>query len=575
MASLEWRIIAEILRKDNMAKAQKMGLNDEHFLNGDARQVFKYLDQHYRSTSTFKQLPTQTDLRRRYPTFQMPRFSEAEDRLGEAMESMIVELKSVVLGRDLRALLNEVEYLVTANDPEKALDLMRSHLGRISHRHDESSGAGIDTLVDTALRTYDGAKSGELMGIPWFWDCLTKDTMGKKPGNFCLIYARNKSFKTWMMLVNAVTDYLIHKRRVFIWSREMQESEMALRIAAILSKVDAWVMEKGLLPPPVEERFRDSLNEARAWLSDGTEEQRRYRARRGKNDLIVLAGRGVTRDFQTLKAKIMDLEPEIVYLDSYYHLKGIKGRDDHTVQRGLTEEVKQMALDLDTPVVATTQANREGEKKYETTTTDIGRTDAAGAEADILLRLFRVRTYEMSDEKFKEDDYEGYWENLIHENQEDMREKRKYKKPLRLNPNRGVPPNLRTASQEQVREAMNRFDQMPKRKSADVAVMVSGSRNGLLDGFLVHCLPGYKFDVVDDNLSTNKLKALIKEANELERREEAGEHYGPEEGEEQEAQPRPRPRTAAAKAKARRDPHILRDKKAMRKKVDQQLARFA
>jgi len=83
---------------------------------------------------------------------------------------------------------------------------------------------------------------------------LTEDTLGKRPGDLIIFYARMKMMKTWVMLCCAIHDFMVNRCRVLIWSKEMSKDKMALRIASLIAKVDYQLFKKGKLPPVVYEK---------------------------------------------------------------------------------------------------------------------------------------------------------------------------------------------------------------------------------------------------------------------------------------------------------------------------------
>ena len=60
--------------------------------------------------------------------------------------------------------------------------------------------------------------------------------------------------KTWILVINAMLDYLIHRRRVLVWSREMSRKKTALRCGSILGRVDYQCLKNGTLPVPLYEQ---------------------------------------------------------------------------------------------------------------------------------------------------------------------------------------------------------------------------------------------------------------------------------------------------------------------------------
>ena len=256
MASREFRIVSEILRSRSMGEAVRAGLRPTHFKNPDAKAIFKKIEKHWRNTATMKQVPTVEAVEKEFPAFKMVRDQKDHGILA----TLAAELKEEVYESDIIGLATHFAEMAES-DPEGAYRDIVNSLPLIQSKFKGGGGFGIQEIIDDAVGYYESAASGRGLGIPWIWDCLTQDTMGKNPGDFHVFYGRGKSMKTWLLLANAVSDYAIYNQRVLLWSREMDEKKLKMRIGALLGQVDYQLLKDGRLPVHKRRQYRDLMQD--------------------------------------------------------------------------------------------------------------------------------------------------------------------------------------------------------------------------------------------------------------------------------------------------------------------------
>ncbi len=472
MASIEDRILTNILRGQDLTEALRAGLTEDHFKDPEAKRIYRFTMRHWFHPSTSKTLPTISAIKRRWPGFHL---TAVDTEMDGALRAMISDLKIVSFESDTRALANYFQELVDV-DPEEAVKEMQSGLSKLRVLL-EGKGEQL-TVGDIASRAkehYLAAKEGVIYGLPWPWEPLTRDTMGKRKGKFILFYGRMKSMKTWIMLHCAEYDYSVNNARVLIWARE--NSEIVERLAALLCKVDYQLFKRGELPPRIEKRMLDTL--------DALEKQGSLR-KVGKDgefengEILLLVGRNAPRFLEGLSAEVEAFSPDVVYLDSYYKMRS--ANSDRIVKRwervtALAEDVQEAAEMWQVPVIAVAQANRAGEKMYGENMTDLGDADNQGREVDLAIRVIKKRGKELHEE--------GY----------------EVRKTL---PKKKGPPSLRPSQNGSVPDKAS--GEPVVRYGAEVALAFPGNRDGVLDGILIRAIPGYNFDLISSRVSTEDIK---------------------------------------------------------------------
>jgi replicative DNA helicase len=124
----------------------------------------------------------------------------------------------------------------------------------------------ISSIVDTADAIEKkiharAANPGDVWGIPYAWEHLSKITGGKQPGELTLLAGEPKIGKSWYALQDALHCAVEHQIPVFVWSGEMGAEQVTRRAYQLLG-VNGENMRTGYMTP--EDWGR--LNDARALL---------------------------------------------------------------------------------------------------------------------------------------------------------------------------------------------------------------------------------------------------------------------------------------------------------------------
>lgn len=474
MAALEYRVLTAILKEESFRPALTAGLQEDHFKDPEAKQIFSYLRDHWFSKDAANTVPSVSSIKYRWPAFEMTAYS-AEDK--SHVLALMKEQKMRSFESDVRSMANYFNELVEVN-PEEAVKVMKASIAEVSYRLNSGAQIGMKDIANLAKTHYRGAQNGAIYGIPWPWECLTNDTLGKRPGNFIVFYGRMKSMKTWLLLFSAIEDYLVHNKRVLIWSREMDSEQLSLRCASILAKVDYQLFKKGALPKRLEDRAFKVLEELAALQMD---------TGKGTRSLKLLAGAEAPTSLDELAGVIAEFEPDVVYLDSFYHLRSSRSKSTQRWERiaCLTEDVKALAINNKIPIVATHQANREGEKSLGGNLAEVADSDVIAREADLIARIIRRRGKD------------------LHEDGYEVQEKE-------VSVSKKVPFKIGKAANKPVPDkAIQKVDNKVPRVGAELAIILGGNREGVLEAFTIHAIPGYNFKVINTQFSSDEIQQWV------------------------------------------------------------------
>jgi len=476
MATMDMRVISEMIRTRTMEEAKKAGFHEDLIKDADALTIYRFINEHYNNRTTYKQIPAIEEIKRRFGFFTMV----SNDPLANSVGSMVQHLKMRAMETDLVSIRDMFDELIADNSEEDALNVLVAQLPNLIKKYKKSAGFGVSGILEGMKAAYEGARSGAALGIPWPWDCLTEDTLGKNKGDFVVFYGRMKSMKTWLILKCAVDDYIKYNQRVIIWSREMDARKMQLRLASLIAGVDYQLLKKGTLPPNLYRKAVNTIEqlERKAIVA---EEDKQLRGRRGYADLIVLAGPDAPRSVEDLKGAIGNYQPDVVYLDSFYHMQ--TGRAGKTSQmwaqlQYLAEDIKGLALDENIPIIGAAQANRLGEKLQGENLTEMAGSDAIAREADLLIRVIKKGSFEV--------------EGMPGE----VKTPFKVKVSKKMAERAGIPTKCRLDSDTPL-------------TGAELVLILPGNREGVLEAFSIHCIPGYNFEVTNSHMSGESARDLL------------------------------------------------------------------
>lgn len=230
---------------------------------------------------------------------------------------------------------------------------------------------------DPVMTRHHQMALGEYQGVQLGWDALDELTGGVFGGDLVSFVGRPAQGKTFKMLYAADTARRAGKVALFL-TMEMKNIDIQQRLAAMVAGVPGMHLKKGQLMADKREQLRFSLQELA-----GTE-----------TPLFILDG-GLKMRVDRLHLICQQIQPDIVFVDGAYMLK----HPDASLQKfrridAVCEDLKEaIAMDLDLPVVASWQFNREKIKKakkgeeVELTMDDIYGSDTIAHASSIILAL--------------------------------------------------------------------------------------------------------------------------------------------------------------------------------------------
>lgn len=239
---------------------------------------------------------------------------------------------------------------MSGRDIEKAVEtamlmVREDSQSRITNQGDKTIQLSMqDVLADYSEAT----KSRGLRGVPTGWPKLTRTTGGWQNGDLVTFVARPGQGKTQLLLYSARAAWLAGYSVLFI-SMEMGTLQIARRLLGLQSGVNPNFIRDGTLSTDT----RKTVLKAAKNISTN-------------NTPFILNVGSFRQSVPVIRAKCMEMRPDIIFVDASYLLLPEKKRGNSAGRREMVsdviEELKMLAVDINRPVVQSVQFNRQAEK---------------------------------------------------------------------------------------------------------------------------------------------------------------------------------------------------------------------
>ena len=276
-----------------------------------------------------------------------------------------------------------------ADDAEHLLDEAESRIFELGQEKARTTFTPLDVNLQVALDHVEALmeQSGELTGVPTGFSDLDADTGGLQPGELVVIAARPSMGKTALALNIARNAAVDHRKKVAVFSLEMTNRALTLRLLSSQANVNMNEFRKGYGRLDAYARLQKAANElagADLWIDD--------------TGMITIL---------EIKAKCRRLKSEhgldLVMLDyiQLAHGNTRTQRKDLEIAE-ISHGLKALAKELDIPVVALSQLNRGPEQrdpdKRRPNMGDLRESGAIEQDADVIAFIYRDEVYNPTEE---------------------------------------------------------------------------------------------------------------------------------------------------------------------------------
>ena len=324
-------------------------------------------------------------------------------------ENFINELSDVVLsGANIeyhanivqeRALLRQlittsnqiIEECYKSDQPvEDIVDNAEQEIFRIAERPNRKTFVSISEIIPVTIKNIEEIATSKksVIGVPSGFPDLDRKIGGFRPGQFIVIAARPAMGKTSLALNIAFNTSMYYDKKVAIFTMEMENEEILMRMMSSASEVSMDNMLKGY---GMDEKkilriaqVAEALSEKEIFVDDV-----------GSNTMLDI--RAKTR---RLKAELKGLDLLII---DYLQLMSVKRNRENRQQEiaEISRSLKILAKELEIPIIALSQLNRavESRKPPIPMLADLRESGAIEQDADIVMFIYREEEYDKETEK--------------------------------------------------------------------------------------------------------------------------------------------------------------------------------
>jgi replicative DNA helicase len=269
------------------------------------------------------------------------------------------------------------------DDVDQVIDDAESRIYAVAQRRLTDTTAPIGELLGLTLdRLEELYNRGEsITGVPTGYVDLDKILAGMQPSALLVLGARPAMGKTSFALGIASHAGLEAQRPVLLFSLEMSQLEMSQRILCAEARVDATKVRNGTLSTAEWEKIHHAvgrLANAQIYIDDNP-------------NVTIMDIRAKAR---RLKSKCGDLG--CVIIDYIQLMNGRAGAESRQLEVSeISRNLKILARELDTPVLACAQLNRQLESRADKRPmlSDLRESGSLEQDADVVLFLYRDEVY--------------------------------------------------------------------------------------------------------------------------------------------------------------------------------------
>ncbi len=227
--------------------------------------------------------------------------------------------------------------------------------------------------AEEVIRRYEQARLNPgVTGVPTGWPTMDDDTGGYQPADLVSFIARPAMGKTFLMLRQALSAWEMGYS-VLVVTMEMSIEQITRRSIAMGAGINPKYMRKGMLSRYAERRLRDYVGNMAG--------SRRYRMFSG----------GLKKKVVDVELLVHEFQPDIVFIDGVYLMQSertARGGNRTDTASSVFDELKQLTLAVDRPVIVTSQYSRQaGKKGKDGSLENVAYTDAISTHSSLVISI--------------------------------------------------------------------------------------------------------------------------------------------------------------------------------------------
>jgi len=269
------------------------------------------------------------------------------------------------------------------DDAADLIDIAEQKIFSLSERKLRKGFLPIDPILHDTFEIIHGydKRKGSVTGIPTGFRELDKLTSGFQNSELIIVAGRPSMGKTAFCLNIARNAAVTYRVPVGVFSLEMSNTQLAMRMLCSEAKVDSHKVRTGTLPPEQWSRLSNvvgNLSEAPIYIDDSAA-------------LSVLEIRAKARRLKAEK------DVGLLIIDYLQLVKGPKSSESRQIEISMiSQSLKALSKELNVPVVALSQLSRAVESRggdRKPILSDLRESGAIEQDADVVMFIYRPEVY--------------------------------------------------------------------------------------------------------------------------------------------------------------------------------------
>lgn len=372
---VERALLARVIHNQSLPLAVKARITPEFFRDDQYRRVYTFMLDHWKR---YTQSPDLAVVKLSFPSYDWEPTHHSLDWLIDAMRDRRSKTIAVTA-------LEASARLLSQHDSPEAIEQIWQTLGEamLQVRSETTSSVDVDTndysddMFD--LLRWRTDNPGTLRGIPTGFAGIDYATGGWQPDQFIVVMGLPKSLKSSVLLYMALHAQQQAMRVTFL-GFEMTNEEQGERAFALMAQVSLTKLRNGTCNPQEWKRVVRARNEWR--------ERRSMTISMDIENAMTVSG---------VRAKILDTQPDIVFIDAAYLMQSEIRGIDQTSPGAMTDvarSLKQLAQATRIPIVVSVQASQTRASGGRLNAGSAMYTQAWRQSCDVLLGSERANTDE-------------------------------------------------------------------------------------------------------------------------------------------------------------------------------------
>lgn len=277
----------------------------------------------------------------------------------------------------------QLGYGSDGGDVDEVVNTAQSEVYAVTEQRTSEDYLPLGEIISPTLEEIQAAASrgSESIGVPTGFRDFDDVTHGLHPGQMIVVAARPAVGKSTFGIDIARSASIKHKMTSVLFSLEMSQTEIAMRMLSAESEVPLQNMRKGVMDDADWDRLARTLNKV--------------------SDAPVFVDDSPNMSLMEIRAKCRRLKQrhdlKLVIID-YLQLMS-SGKQVESRQQEVSEfsrAIKLLAKELEVPVIAISQLNRGSEQRQDKTPqmSDLRESGAIEQDADMVVLIHREDMYE-------------------------------------------------------------------------------------------------------------------------------------------------------------------------------------